>query len=160
MYLIFSKYHEIKKKNIPKFLFVEVSPLSLFLTSAQALIQDFLPWLHIRSIYGTYWSPTHGDSDWTSLPWGLCSMVDSEPQRAEPGLSAVSSMGHVLLHPLLLAWMTFLYGFTQLTHIRLCWDDSPRQAVLPGLGHLSRLPCLLLLILGCIALCLSVTFLY
>ena len=63
MYLIFPKYHEIKKKNIPKFLFVEVSPLSLFLTSAQALIQDFLPWLHIRSIYGTHWSPTHGDSD-------------------------------------------------------------------------------------------------
>lgn len=36
MYLIFSKYHKIKKKNAPKFLFVEVSPLSLFLTSAQA----------------------------------------------------------------------------------------------------------------------------
>ena len=34
MYLIFSKYHKIRKKNVPKFLFVEVSPLSLFLTSA------------------------------------------------------------------------------------------------------------------------------
>ena len=136
-----------------------LSHYSLPLPRQRYSVQYFLPWLHIRSIYGAYWSPTHGDSDSTSLSWCLCSMVDSKPMRSEPGLSelpAFSSMGHILLLAIpLLAWMTFFYGFTQLTHIMLCWDDSPRQTVLPGLGYLSGLPCLILLIFGCIAPCLS-----